>query len=216
MPLFVFLTLLSLVLVAGVLVSSALVLQACAVDWPALDRFSGCPPESELAAEAQLAALDAERVTLERIVYDLERELAGTQCTATGPDPRRPIVAEGWTNRALPMIYGCWDVTLDYQTRDVDTDAVASYADWQMCFDAEGNGRQRMLDTAGVSCEGPVTAEFSENGLVLVEGDNLPCSDGGYIHRREILCQSTQAGGAVCSTLQPETGGAANIGLARR
>ncbi|MEM9552102.1 MAG: hypothetical protein AAGA05_13065 [Pseudomonadota bacterium] len=210
------LTLVSVVLAAVMAGASYLLLQACALAWPPLERFASCRPQAELAAEQRLAALDLARIDLEREIYDLERELAATQCIATGPDPRRPLIEKGWNNEILPMLYGCWDVSLDYQTRNVDTDAVASYTEWQMCFDAKGDGRQIMRDADGVVCEGPVTATYADSGLTLIETDNLPCGDGGYIHRREISCQLAANGAALCSTLQPETGGQADVGFARR
>lgn len=203
-------------LVAVIGLASVLLLQACAVNWPLLERFSNCRPTAEIAAEERLAALDAARIRLEQTVYELERELAGIQCVASGPDPQRPLIDRGWQNQVLTMLHGCWDVSLGYQTRNVDTDAVMAYSDWQMCFDPLGNGRQIMRDVDGSMCEGPVEATFADTGLVLIERDNLPCSDGGYIHRREIQCRLAQNGTAVCSTLQPETGGTKDISLARR
>ena len=215
MPLLLPLTLLSVGLLAVVALSGVLLLQACALAWAPLGWLGACTPGSERAAEVELAALDDRRLELERTIYGLERELAAIQCTATGPDRTRPLVPRGWENESREMLFGCWDVSLGYRTRDVDTDAVAQYSQWQMCFDAKGEGRQIMRDTAGVTCEGPVTAQYSGGGLALIEADNLPCSDGGYIHRREISCRIDTEGGAVCSTLQPETGGAADVSLVR-
>ncbi len=216
MPLLLFLSLLSLTMVAVVAVAAVLVLQSCALDLAFLDRYGDCRSTSEIAAETQLVALDASRMDLVRNIYALEDELAGLQCVATHPDPKRPLIERGWVNRADPMLYGCWDVSLNYQTRDVDDNSVASYSEWQMCFDAAGNGKEIMRDTAGVTCEGPITAEYNELGLSVVEPGNLMCSDGGYVHQRQIQCQLAEGGAAVCSTLQPETGGQADVGIARR
>lgn len=217
MPVLLLFLIPALVLSAAVAASAFLLLEPCAVDWRALDRFGSCPPASEAAQEARLAELDTARGQIERQILELERELVGTQCLANGPDQRRPFVQQGWDNRMNVMLFGCWDVSLDYQTRDVDSDAVMSYADWQICFDAGAQGREIMRDTNGVVCEGPITAQFTQAGnLSLSEAENLPCSDGGYIHRREIACQMADDGTARCATLQPETGGEAEVALARR
>jgi hypothetical protein len=211
----VFFSILGLALVVVVALAGHLLLQACAVSWPPLARFGACLPQAERAAAMRLAQLDAEREDLARTVYALERELSALQCVAEGPDTTGPLVARGWENGSLGMLHGCWDVSLDYRTRDVDTDEVASYTEWQMCFDAAGQGRQRMRDNAGVTCEGAVAARYEGESLALVESGDLPCSDGGYIHRREISCRLAGDGGAVCATLQPETGGAADVRLSR-
>lgn len=216
MPFFLAMTLFSTAFVIVVAASSFFILQACELAWSPLQRFADCRPQSELAAEASLVALHAEQSELQRTIYDLERELAARQCVATGPDPRRPLSAKGWNNQATSMLYGCWDVSLGYQTRDVDTDEVASYSEWQICFDTKGNGREVMRDAAGIVCEGPISAEYTDGGLFVVEPDNLPCGDGGYIHRREAMCQLGNDGSATCSTLQPETNGQAPVSLARR
>ena len=182
MPLLLFLSLLSVTMVLVVSVAAVLVIQACALDARFFDRYGDCQPANEIAAETRLAALELSRMELARNVYDLEHELAAVQCVATHPDPKRPLIERGWINQAEPMLYGCWDVTLNYQTREIDENTVASYSEWQMCFDAAGKGKERMRDTNGVVCEGPITAEYSEVGVSIIEPGNLACSDGGYIH----------------------------------
>ena len=216
MPLLLFLSIAGLALLLVVGAAGVLVLQACAVDLSPFYRYANCHPPSELVAEERLAALDEEQAILISRVYALERELAAQQCVATGPDPKRPLIERGWANGALPNLYGCWDVSLDYQTRDVDTDAVLGYSEWQICFDAKGNGQEIMRDLDGIVCKGPVSARFEDAGLALLEPDNLACGDGGYIHRREIRCLLAEGGVAGCSTLQPETGGAADVVISRR
>lgn len=216
LPFLLFLSLLALAVLFVVGAAGTLVLQACALDVEPLKRYADCPPPSDLVHEERLAALDVEQTALIARVYALESELAAQQCVATGPDPTRPLLERGWANQALPNLYGCWDVSLDYQTRDVDTDEVAGYSEWQMCFDAKGNGQEIMRDTAGIVCKGPVSGSFEDAGLAILEPDNLACSDGGYIHRREIRCLLAEGGLASCSTLQPETGGAADVVISRR
>jgi len=216
MPILVLLVLPATVLTIVTAASAFLLLEPCAVGWSWLDRYAACRPGSQITAEARLDELTLANARIEREIYDLERELAGTQCHATGPDARRPLIPEGWQNEIASVLFGCWDVSLGYRTRDVDTDAVASYTDWQICFDMHGEGREIMRDADGVLCEGPISASFSGNGLSLAEQDNLPCSDEGYIHRREITCQLAEGGLARCATLQPETGGAAEVTISRR
>jgi len=82
MPLFLFLSLLSLTMLSAVTVAAVLVLRACALDIGFLDRYSDCRPSSEIAAENRLASLYASRTDLIRAVYKLERDLGAIQCEA--------------------------------------------------------------------------------------------------------------------------------------
>lgn len=192
-----------------------LVLQACALDIGPLRGLGWCQPETVRAARVQTAVLEADRGELEQRIFDLERELAAMQCTAIPPDPTWPLDPDRWANGDLGMLRGCWALDSSYRTRHVDTGEIVTYPDWRMCFDDKGNGSQVMRGSDGTVCEGPVSAAFGTNGLAIDEGGDLPCSDGGAIHRRDILCSIAGAGRASCATLQPETGGEAVVGFQR-
>lgn len=205
----------TLALTSIVVLSAVLLLRACAINLPFVAHLSTCvPPETTATQNAlQVAAFNGQE--LQRRVFELERELAALQCERPLWDPEAPLTPEGWENRDLSMLYGCWNLDTTYRTRDVDSGEIRTYDQWQMCFDAEGNGTQTMRSTDGIVCEGPVTADFSDIGLNFREPGNLSCQDGGFIHQRQIACVPAPEGRATCDTLQPETKGQATVGFER-
>ncbi|MFK7744477.1 MAG: hypothetical protein AB8B47_05455 [Roseobacter sp.] len=191
-------------------------LQGCAVRLGFLSHLNGCPTQAELALEAELAALDAARAQLRSNILANERILAARQCEAVPPSATAPITQSQLQEADLTALYGCWSLGSSYQTRDVDSGQVISYPTWRMCFDTQGRGKQIMQGDDGSTCEGPVQARIeSPERLILGEGGNLECSDGGYIHRRDIACAAGDAGGVTCATLQPETEGQADVPFSR-
>ncbi|MEP3052870.1 hypothetical protein [Ascidiaceihabitans sp.] len=205
----------SFVLTALVGVAAVLLLRACALPLPFLNTYlSACAAPSEIATAQALDASMGQGLDLQRRIFELERELAARQCVKAPPDPTAPMTDEAWNAQDLEMLYGCWALDTTYRTRDVDTGEIRSYAQWQMCFDAHGNGTQTMQSNDGVTCEGTVRAEFSGGSLQFIEPGNLACGDTGYIHKRQITCTQDGAG-AICETLQPETGGKATVGFDR-
>lgn len=191
-------------------------LQSCAVRLSALSQLNGCPTDAELARTTELEALAAVREDLRARISGHERLLAARQCDAVPPSTTAPITPAALQAENLEALYGCWSLGSSYQTRDVDTGKITSYPTWRMCFDTQGNGVQIMQGDDGSTCEGPVRARIDEGmRLVLGEGGNLACSDGGYIHRRDIACGLADAGGVICGTLQPETEGQADVPFTR-
>lgn len=201
--------LMSLVFFVGAVVAASLVLFACALNLPAsLNWMGNCPTPVADARAAHLETLKAERSDLLRRISLAEADLAAVQCTALAPDPNRPLDPKDWQDRDVAGLYGCWDLSTDYQTRNVEHEDEVGYPAWQMCFDMKGNGQQIMRDMDGIACQGPVTGRFSQAGTLMIEeADNLPCGDGGYIHRREFTCTLAGQSVAQCATLQPETDG---------
>ena len=181
-----------------------------------LAQLSGCPTDDELAIEAELAELALIRASLRSQIANRQRMLAGRQCHAALPSTTAPLTQTELEAGDLAALYGCWSLGSNYQTRDVDTGQVISYPTWRMCFDTQGNGVQIMQGDDGSTCDGPVRARIDEGmRLVLGEGGNLACSDGGYIHRRDIACGLADAGCVICGTLQPETEGQADVPFTR-
>lgn len=204
----------AVILVAVVATAGVLSLQACAVNGSWLVRFGACPPPSPAAG--RLAALEADRAILRAAISEAEASLAGRQCTALAPDPNTPFDTAAWARGDKAALHGCWSLDSTYQTRDVDSGKIISYPIWTACFDTQGQGREVMYGDDGSTCEGPVTAEILSDGrLAMVEPDNLPCSDGGYVHRREIACTVANTGIAECDTVQPETQGQASVAATR-
>lgn len=204
---------------AGLLVASGAAayaaLQSCALNLAILSDVNGCPTEEELAIEMELVALETQREQLRSEIARNERVLAARQCEAVYPSKTAPLTRAEIEAGDLEALYGCWSLGSSYQTRDVDTEKVISYPVWRMCFDTQGRGKQVMQGDDGSTCEGPVTARIaSPSQLILGEGGNLACSDGGYIHRRDIACGAA-GGGVTCQTLQPETEGQADVPFGR-
>ncbi|MDJ0993776.1 MAG: hypothetical protein QNI90_09400 [Dinoroseobacter sp.] len=213
MPSKVLVICLSLGLVSASAAWAALALQACAVRAPFLPN--ACPGDDIEAARSELLVQDARSADLKAQIAAAERELARIQCIAAPADPYAPFDPEVWRARELTALYGCWALESTYATRDVDTDEVITYGTWQMCFDGLGEGRQIMRGSDGSECSGPVRAGYTPQGrLQIIEADNLACSDGGYIHRRNIACGLSDTG-LQCDTLQPETGGEASLGMSK-
>lgn len=196
-------------------VSAYVILQACALQLPLLRHLSSCTPPEQLATVQRLDTAYATGQDLHRRIFELERELAALQCIKAPPDATAPLNDEGWAKNDPSMLYGCWALDTTYRTRDVDTGAIRTYRDWQMCFDTQGNGTQIMQSDDGIVCEGTVRAQLSEGQMNLIEPGNLACADGGYIHQRSITCVPAPGGKATCETVQPETKGEATVGFER-
>ncbi len=213
------LKILMVIAAAGLVVASGAAafaaLQSCALNLAILSEVDGCPTDEELAIEAELVALEAQRGQLRSEIARNERVLAARQCEAVYPSKTAPLTRAELETGDLEALYGCWSLGSSYQTRDVDTEQVISYPVWRMCFDTQGRGKQVMQGDDGSTCEGPVTARIaSPSQLILGEDGNLACSDGGYIHRRDIACGVAGAG-VTCQTLQPETEGQADVPFSR-
>lgn len=213
------LKILAVVAAGGLVVASGAAayaaLQSCALNLDFLSEVNGCPTQDELAIEAELAALNLSRNALRAEITAREQLLVARQCDAALPSTTAPITRAALAEGDLEALYGCWSLGSEYQTRDVDTEQVISYPTWRMCFNTVGQGKQVMRGDDGSTCEGPVTARITgPTELILGEGGNLACSDGGYIHRRDIACLA-EGPGVSCATLQPETEGQAVVPFSR-
>lgn len=203
------------ILTGAVAFSGYLLLQACAISLPLLNA-NACKTAQQISTADILQSASLRHANLQRHIFELERELAARQCVRVPPDPNAPLTEEGWDNRDLAMLFGCWELDTTYRTRDVDTNEIRSYSKWQMCFDLQGNGTQSMQANDGTLCEGTVQGAFQNDRLSLIEPGNLACADGSYIHQRQITCAPAPQGQASCDTLQPETSGAAKVGFKRQ
>lgn len=119
------------------------------------------------------------------------------------------------------MIDGCWALDSDYTTYDRETGARTDYSEWEICFQGDGPGRERMTGRhqsgQTITCAGALSRSFSRDGkLVIEEPGNLQCSNGSYIFRRVITCTVDEAGRADCNTAQPERGTNSDVRLRRK
>ena len=120
---------------------------------------------------------------------------------ATSPEPPRALPREAWDRGDLGMLDGCWRNTTDMQTRDVNTDRVNPVRSWEMCFDRSGTGRQTIIWTNGMRCDGPLRATFE--GPIVRFTEPARCSGSTsltYLGRHE--CRRLNDSEAECTRIQ--------------
>lgn len=202
-----------------VVVLGALTLPACG----ARPTFSGflapfCSQPS--TPDSRLVAVDAGRRVLEDEVASLERELAQLRCPQpVAQFPRQPaedptvedVIREG-DEQALA---GCWDLISDYSIRDENTGESFPVESWQVCFDAQGQGEQRLRHENGVECHGPVRADINPDNLRISDIGDLPCSNNFRIFERVTTCQVSGGGRVQCVQTQERTGSRTNVEIKR-
>lgn len=122
------------------------------------------------------------------------------------PPPPVPeeIPEEAFEERDVSYLQGCWSLSSDYRLREINSGRITRVRGWQMCFDADGQGIQNLTFDNGVECAGSVGARFGQDGgLAVNDLDEVSCSDGTRIFRREIDCRRTREGSVDCSSIQP-------------
>jgi hypothetical protein len=210
-------------LVVVVVAAAGLVLAACGLRLPfAPGLVASCDLRSVTAQDDVLAERDA----LLRQIAGLERDLAGQTCAIVLPEPEpEPVLdpealdardRDAFEAADLAAMEGCWMLDSDYATVDRRTGRETHWREWELCFDTTGQGRETMRSTRGDVCDGAVTARFGAPGrFSVIEPDNLQCSGGFFIYRREISCVLDAQGRAQCDTYQPETGSRGDARLRR-
>lgn len=193
-----------------------LVLQSCGVRLPLFNYVvSVCATDAAVADGRRLETLDGDNLDLARQISRLERELALRQCTAQLPPEDLPpafepdgMDPEAFAEQDISLLEGCWVLDSAYSTVNRQTGRTTNYNEWTICFDANGAGRETMRATDGATCEGPLQGEFNSQGaLMIVEPQNLGCSNGTFIYRREMACSVDAVGNATCDGTQPEYSG---------
>ncbi|MBD0865453.1 MAG: hypothetical protein GDA36_07540 [Rhodobacteraceae bacterium] len=218
---------------------AALVLPACGVRFvvgQSLLQF--CPVA--LTAPADQSTTDAlleRRRALLAEIQGLERGLGLRSCAPVPPPAPEPIPqqqaetpdgidTEAWNNQDVTLLEGCWILDgEDYHVSDInDPRKITRFTEWEMCFDAHGQGEQTLYGThlptgAAKYCAGNTSAAFDERGhLVLSDAANVQC-DNSYIYRRVTTCELIEHGRAQCFTVQPDSpgrGGSDEVRLKRK
>ncbi len=137
---------------------------------------------------------------------------------APAPPPKPEAIPEdAWKQRDISFLKGCWNLDSHYQTKDAETGRIREVKDWQVCFDAAGQGRQTLTFDDGSSCTGPMLGKFDDQDqLLLQDTGNLPCEGGFYIYRRQITCDRVDPAHAQCNSFQPETRSHADVTFRHR
>lgn len=217
-------TLLGVAMVLGLAMAMAvLVLPSCGLRLGSYGDLDFCLA-TIIGPAPVLAAEQERRAVLEDRVGRLERQLAGLPaCPPPEPPPPPPpepppppppepeeepdlgLDADRWDEQDEALLEGCWALASDYQVQDRETGAISTVASWEMCFDAEGRGDQRMVMTDGRVCASDVDASFTEDGSLQVhDQSNVECDNNSYIYRRIMTCTLEPNGEAACDPYQPE------------
>lgn len=224
---------LAVLLVALIGASAYLVLQSCGVRLPFTTTvLSVCESDADRAQRDALAAVDLQNNDLTQRIKQLERELGTLQCKADPPPPPPPptppppkktktpsgLAPDAFDQNDISVMEGCWELSSNYDVREINTGEITRFRYWQICFDANGNGREVMRATNGVTCEGSLKGRLRSKKLTMREPGNLQCSNNSSIFRRDITCRLNANGQANCDTYQPEINGrgAATLRRARR
>ena len=209
-----------------------LLVEACALRLPLSGRVvTFCPVEQADTSEAALRRQIAENRAIEADIAGLERDLAGQVCRAAPPPPPEPpprpperpkvtetpsgLAPDAFEDDDISVMEGCWELSSRYDVRHIRTGDIISFRDWAICFDGQGNGRETMRATNGLTCEGELYGRIDGGKLSMREPGNLQCANGFEIFRRDITCTLNAAGVANCSTYQPEIDGRGRATLKR-
>lgn len=204
---------------ALILFSARMILPACGVtvqwfDW----TVDYCPHKRTHFKED--AEIEVNRNSeLLALIRQLDRELADHNCAVIYDDqvivpldPDAADFAEDSSNQLLfedqdiAVLEGCWQLEQSLTFENLDTSEETLFDDWQMCFDENGQGQQTMSSAdRTITCADDAPGTFDGSGLLVIsESQNLQCSDGSYIYRRDINCTIDDEGFLSCRARQPE------------
>ncbi len=119
------------------------------------------------------------------------------------PAPPQDIPEDAWENRDVSFLEGCWNLISDYRLTDINTGRITNVRSWQMCFDANGGGRQTIVFENGARCNAPVRGRFPGQRLMINDLSDVRCDNGTLIFRREVSCDRRADGTAECFSRQP-------------
>jgi hypothetical protein len=109
------------------------------------------------------------------------------------------IPEDAWREQDVSFLEGCWELSTDLQTTNVETREVRQVIGWQVCFDRDGSGEQIMRLSDGTTCSAPMLADFSaQDSLLLSDTGTVPCDDGGFMYERRMTCRRVDAATADC------------------
>lgn len=181
----------------------------CRIDPADLARLdqSSLAGSDKAALEAELARLQGE-LGRRQLACTIPQQAPRQPPDPTPPDPPPPpradLPRDRWNRGDLAMLQGCWQNTTDIRTKEYQTGKVHPVRNWQMCFGESGQGRQTIVWTDGIRCEGPLRASFESERMVISEPTR--CAGRGralYIGRS--VCRHLNENEAEC--VRTETDG---------
>jgi hypothetical protein len=120
------------------------------------------------ALRAQLAQLQ-EQHGERALQCPIPREVVSAPPPPTPPPPRADLPEDRWNRRDLSMLEGCWKRYTNMSIRNVQTQRVLPARDWEICFDADGHGRQTIVLDSGARCSNDLAAHFNGDGTLEFE-----------------------------------------------
>ena len=169
-------------------------------------------------------SLTTQNKNLEAEIFYLEKKLLTIDCTSTKvsalPEQVQPqdINIQEWKSGKISTLKNCWKLTGDqYEIEDVNTGSITTFHNWELCFDENGAGNQKLVSTS-INCSGNITAKFNDDGsLQILDETDVNCSNQSIIFRREMKCTLNLAGRAKCGAYQPGQGrGGSSFELVRK
>ena len=142
---------------------------------------------------------------------------APTPAPPPAPPPRADLPEQKWNDHDLSMLDGCWHNTTPLNLRSIATGQVLGAREWRLCFDQSGAGRQTLTFTDGQSCDGPLTAAFSGERLVLTDRESCRGRSHSLV-RGKMECVRESGTEATCTRTDSEgpTAGVHQTGKFRR
>ena len=120
------------------------------------------------------------------------------------PAPRAELPMDRWTRRDLAMLDGCWHNSSQLNTRNEASGEVEAVREWRLCFDRSGHGRQTIVWNGGGTCDGSLSANFSDEGQLRL-ADAANCSGPGKnLRRGTFVCRRIDDEEADCTRTQTE------------
>ena len=108
------------------------------------------------------------------------------------------LSAERWERREAGVVEGCWTLHSDVVFTRIWNRTQVRVASWRICFNAQGAGTQTVTYENGASCVGDATATFNAGTLVIETGQNVRCSDQGFVLHRITVCERAGDGTGSC------------------
>ncbi|CAI3938185.1 unnamed protein product [Commensalibacter communis] len=126
-----------------------------------------------------------------------------------------PLPKEAWEKKDKSMLNGCWHLTTPLKLVARGTDKWTPIKIWQVCFDNSGGGNQIITTMDDITCQGPLSASFQGDKLVIKQPEN--CKGGFNLVRGTQICTRSNDKEATCLYKDDDVrGGKGVIGIFKR